>query len=775
MYVSVIVDNPSSNVDYEFEYLVPSIYESVMAPGIRVKVNFGKSNKEILGYVHDVYLESKYEGNKKEIIEVLDFEPIISEASLKLADFIQYDTLSPRVRVLNQMVPKSLRLKTTKYLQVEDYNMLDANLAIMFKGKKLIPYTNELLNYKSIINKMIENKVLITTYGSKVASCEKTVTKYKLNIRKYNEEKKFITNPADLEALELLLNAEDYLQTDEITAEFGITNYKINKYIKMGLMNSKEVVISRIRNRNLNYHNANFSIDDDTLALVDKYCNKIADTNKNILWIPKTITEERAFIKKIVIDDCSKGLKTLIVVPDILSSYRYSTYITQDTDLNVATLNSKITPSEEYDYFHFIRKGNFDVIVTTPVAALWSYDNIGTIIMIDSENVGHRNDQSPRYDLNNVLEYLAELHHAKLIKHTLAPRLIDYSESMLNHMLLLNDGYHDDNNINIELIDMTKDVYHNNPVISLQLLNKIKETTKKGLSTLLILNNKSYSKSIVCRNCAHTLVCDDCKVSLSYYKEKNLLRCSHCGKKYEVIDVCPKCGLSALKHTGYGMENVKEIIEHEFPNVSAVVLDTASVDELNNHLEESNDGKVSIFITSDVYSRSLIDEHIGLVGIVNLDAVSKSSNFTAHDNAYQLLIHAKYHLTEGGTMIIQTSDITQPLLKSFIIGDYNLYFDSEIQIRQLLKVEPFYQVNRIIVKSSYEENFMIANKIRKAIWNLVKEEVIILGPSYNYQEKGVQLIIKHHSKKMNDIYHTIYKAYKDSKAIIVFDKYPKYL
>ena len=164
----------------------------------------------------------------------------------------------------------------------------------------------------------------------------------------------------------------------------------------------------------------------------------------------------------------------------------------------------------------------------------------------------------------------------------------------------------------------------------------------------------------------------------------------------------------------------------------------------------------------------MIDEHIGLVGIVNLDTVSKSSNFAAHDNAYQLLIHAKYHLTEGGTMLIQTSDISQPLLKAFIIDDYNLYFDSEIQIRQLLKVEPFYQVNRIIVKSSYEENFMIANKIRKAIWNLVKEEVIILGPSYNYQEKGVQLIIKHHSKKMNDIYLTIYKAYKDSKAIIVF-------
>ena len=47
---------------------------------------------------------------------------------------------------------------------------------------------------------------------------------YNLNIKKYNEEKKFITSPANLEALELLLNAEDYLQIDEITAEFGITN-----------------------------------------------------------------------------------------------------------------------------------------------------------------------------------------------------------------------------------------------------------------------------------------------------------------------------------------------------------------------------------------------------------------------------------------------------------------------------------------------------------------------------------------------------------------------
>ena len=68
MFASVIIDNPSSSTDYEFEYLIPEYALAFIEKGSRVKVKFGLSDRIWMGYVIDIYPESKFEGDKKEII-----------------------------------------------------------------------------------------------------------------------------------------------------------------------------------------------------------------------------------------------------------------------------------------------------------------------------------------------------------------------------------------------------------------------------------------------------------------------------------------------------------------------------------------------------------------------------------------------------------------------------------------------------------------------------------------------------------------------------------
>ena len=85
MFAHVIIDNSSSNVDVEFDYVIPTGFNVLV--GMRVKVPFGTSNKPTLGIVLDVSDTTTYNGNLKEIIEVLDKEPFLSENSIKLAKY----------------------------------------------------------------------------------------------------------------------------------------------------------------------------------------------------------------------------------------------------------------------------------------------------------------------------------------------------------------------------------------------------------------------------------------------------------------------------------------------------------------------------------------------------------------------------------------------------------------------------------------------------------------------------------------------------------------
>ena len=166
-----------------------------------------------------------------------------------------------------------------------------------------------------------------------------------------------------------------------------------------------------------------------------------------------------------------------------------------------------------------IQEEEFEIVITTPAYALWPYKNISTILMIDQESSNYRNDQSPRYDLNIVLEKISEMNNSKLIYHSYCPLLRTYTLGMLNKLTLLHEK--NDTDKDITIVNMMDALRHNESmIISNTLKAKIEERLNKKEATLLILNNKGYSKSVSCRVCGSTINCFKCKIPLQYNKEK---------------------------------------------------------------------------------------------------------------------------------------------------------------------------------------------------------------------------------------------------------------
>ena len=153
MVASVVINVSSSNVDVAYDYIVPEELQSLIKIGCRVKVPFGNSNRTLMGYVVDLKdnIETTYE--LKLIVELIDLEPVITKEKLELAKYIKEDTLCPLIRILNLMVPEILHLKPVQYLNVINYNELDANLADVLGGKNIVPYSAKLAKYSYKIKK----------------------------------------------------------------------------------------------------------------------------------------------------------------------------------------------------------------------------------------------------------------------------------------------------------------------------------------------------------------------------------------------------------------------------------------------------------------------------------------------------------------------------------------------------------------------------------------------------------------------------------------------
>ena len=408
-------------------------------------------------------------------------------------------------------------------------------------------------------------------------------------------------------------------------------------------------------------------------------------------------------------------------------------------------------------------------MITTPIGALYPYQNIGTIILMDQESENYRNDQSPRYDLNEVFKYRKNSLNARLIYHSYAPTLKCYSETLTVLPKIA------DHNYNVEVVNLKNElVMGNKSPISKTLHEEINKTiTKKG-KVLLILNNKGYSQFVLCRSCGEVIKCSNCDTPMQYQLDKNMLVCTSCGERKKFEQVCPKCGSSFIRHMGLGMEKLKEVVEQEFPGIRVSVLKDSSYQLLEEELIKLHDDLTDVIISSDVFSRSIINNDIDLVGIINIDLVTKTPSHHSKEKAYSMLKHASMHLnSENQKLIIQTYNPEESILKHFILDEYDEFFLEELKSRELLKLDPLYEINRIFVKAEYKEMYKTANIIRKHLYNTIKYNIQVLGPAYNKTERCVQLIVKHQNKKINDVYNQIYKLYQNSKTMIIFDKYPR--
>ncbi len=764
MYAHVIIDNPASQVDMEFDYLVPNHLNIQI--GTRVKVPFGNSNRPTLGIVLDLSEDTTFVGPFKEVIEVLDKEPIIDDIQITLAKYIKKETISPISRVLNLMIPEAKRLKTVKYLEVINGDNLDANLLKAFNGLTIVKYTSKFDKFEKSILNAIKNKDLKITYDAVEKKTQKWIKKYVLNINNYSMFYQDVKNEKGRNLLDYLRNESEALTLLEILENVEVSEYTFNKLVRLGFIEEKYELASRIKERTRNVKSINTNI----YPYFDKYLNKYKQTEK-LLYIPTDKKEELLFLKKVIEENEQNKKNTLIIVPDILRGFEISGYLKKMLNSNICHLNSSFSKDEICEYYEGVINNEYQVVITTPAYALWPYQNTASTVIIDQESKNYRNDQSPRYDLNLVLDKKAELTNTKLIYHSYAPLLDTYKEAMLGHLELLHTKKDLQNKVSIiNMMDALRNLESN--IISNCLKEKMNKVFLKKEACLLILNNKGYSTSISCRSCGHTEMCPKCKIPLQLNKDKKEMYCPACYHRKPEIKTCPKCFSDKLSLNGFGMEKLEEVVRDIFKDQKVRILKESDYLELEEIIEELDSSELDIIISSDIFSRTINSKRLTLAAIINLDVVLNSPAFDANHMAYAMLEHTS-KINDNLELVIQTYSPKHFVLKNFILNNYDEYYFEELNNRKNLRVEPLYEVNRILVGGDYNQVFKVSNNIKKVIQNIVKTDLYIIGPTYNFKEKKVQLIIKHKYKDINKIYMHIYELYQKTNMMIIFDRYSK--
>ena len=322
--------------------------------------------------------------------------------------------------------------------------------------------------------------------------------------------------------------------------------------------------------------------------------------------------------------------------------------------------------------------------------------------------------------------------------------------------------------------DLKKDIMQgSNTVISNVLFNRMNEVLGKNKKVILYMNNKSYSNQIKCRECGHVLTCPKCKIPLTLHKEKRIAKCTYCDFTLSNYHVCEKCNSSNMISFGFGLEKVKEVLKDLFPNKTILQIDSdnlKSIEEYEDAILQIEEGNVDIIIGTNILTKNINNSNIGLIGILSADRLLNSNDYRANEYTYNNI--AK--LIHNDNVIIQTYYPKNAVIKYASVGNYDDYYEQEINRRKELKYYPYCDINRVNIIGNYKDVYHVANYFKKVYNRVIDGDV--LGPVYDVKIKGLKLILKH-----ND-YEKVIKVYKDTKIhfndiykdlLLSFERKPK--
>ena len=89
----------------------------------------------------------------------------------------------------------------------------------------------------------------------------------------------------------------------------------------------------------------------------------------------------------------------------------------------------------------------------------------------------------------------------------------------------------------------------------------------RGEQSLVLLNRRGFATAVFCRQCAGTLDCPNCSVSLVVHGEgrRARARCHYCNYSARVPAKCPLCAGPYLEQAGFGTERVEAEVRRAVP------------------------------------------------------------------------------------------------------------------------------------------------------------------------------------------------------------------
>lgn len=747
MIAKVIVDVPSSQTDRLYDYEIPDMWINVIEKGMRVIVPFG--NRKVQGFIVDILNAQESTGVQlKKIEKLLDLEPVLTDELVELGLWLSKQTLCYKIIAMQAMLPSSLKVDYEKYVQAKHGDRLPQDIQTLFHGRtklnaseleKLAPH--ELRKIKTLLKQgdlewVTEIKERTTEKKAKMIRPAVDKNTLKIELDKLNKRAS-----KQREIIEWFIENEEEIPLAELTERLNVSTTAVMALVK------KQILIETYQKVYRDPYAFTVHAPTQPLTLTPSQKRAIKpilsavekEENKTFLLHGVTGSGKTEIYLQSIAAVLKKGKEAIVLVPEISLTPQMVKRFKERFGNHVAVLHSGLSAGEKYDEWLKIQRKQVKVAVGARSAIFAPFENLGMIILDEEHESSYKQEESPRYHAREVAEWRSRYHRCPLILGSATPSLESYARSIKGVYTLceLKERVHSQMLPEIVTVDMRNELKSGNrSIYSRLLIDSIQDTIQNGQQCVLLLNRRGYSTFVICRDCGYAAECPYCDISLTYHKQRQILKCHYCNFETSVPTVCPECKSKHIRFFGTGTQKAEEELLKIIPEARIIRMDVDTTSRKGAHeqlLTAFFNKQADVLLGTQMIAKGLDFPDVTLVGVINADTMLHLPDFRSAERTFQLLTQVagragRRQLT--GKVIIQTYTPEHYSIQYASRHQYHAFFNREMKLRKAHAYPPYYFLTSIIVSHQDLMKVIAASeRIKNMLVTHLSNHAIVLGPS----------------------------------------------
>ena len=557
--------------------------------------------------------------------------------------------------------------------------------------------------------------------------------------------------PKQAGVLDYLMGLSEPIVVTELMKECGVTRSTLEQMRERGLIALERQAVQRDPYRDETFlHAPQLEMNAEQLAAFERIAAAVREpaTHRPVLVHGVTGSGKTELYLRAMDLALSLGKTAIVLVPEIsLTPQTVERFKSRFAHLQaeVAVLHSHLSDGERHDEWHKINNGAARIVIGARSAVFAPLEKLGLIVVDEEHENSYKQEDAPRYHARDVAVYRARMEGCAIVLGSATPSMESYHNALSGkyELVRLLNRVDERQMPRIRIVDLRLEATRGPgaSILSETLCKAIRERLAKKEQSILFLNRRGFSTSLICSSCGYVCECPNCSLSLTFHRNAKRLVCHLCGHTSVVPAKCPKCADPRSRYSGAGTEKVEELVAAFFPGAVVKRLDADAVsrkDSLREALHAFRTGKIDILVGTQMIAKGLHFPNVTLVGIVNADMSLHLPDFRAGERTFQLLTQVAGRAGRGevsGEVYVQTYTPFHPAIQFARHHDFPGFWEQEIEFRRATKFPPFEHMVLITLRSTSETHAgfsadTLTRRLREALEaGLLPPDTVIRNPA----------------------------------------------